>query len=76
MNINAVEFMYEQSCYKSSTSKYEQFHSNINISKISYLPFDVLCFHFNMMTMFQIHRQLTSALKRLVVQNCANGTRI
>ena len=45
MKINTVEFMYEESCYKSSTSKYGKSNSNINISKISHLPFDMLCFH-------------------------------
>ena len=35
--------MYVESCYKSSTSKYEKSNSNINISKISHLPFDILC---------------------------------
>ena len=41
--INAVEFMYEESCYKSSTLKYEKSNSNINISKMPHLPFDFLC---------------------------------
>ena len=36
--------MYEESCYKSSTSKYEKLNSNINISNILHLPFDMLCF--------------------------------
>ena len=44
MKINAVEFMYEKLCYKISTSKYEKSNSNINISKISHLHFDMLCF--------------------------------
>ena len=44
MKINAVEFMYVESCYKSLTSKYEKSNSNINISKISHLPFDMLSF--------------------------------
>ena len=43
MKINAVEFMYVESCYKSSTSKYEKSNSNIIISKISHLTFDILC---------------------------------
>ena len=38
MKINAVEFMYEKSCYKSLTSKYEKPNSNINIFKTSHLP--------------------------------------
>ena len=37
--------MYEESFYKSSTSKYGKSNSNINISKISHLTFDMLCFH-------------------------------
>ena len=45
MKINAVQFLYFKSSYKSLTSKYEKSNSNINISKISHLPFDVLCFH-------------------------------
>ena len=44
MKIDTVEFMYEELCYKRSTSKYEKSNSNINISKISHLPFDMLCF--------------------------------
>ena len=43
MEINAVEFMYEKLSYKSSTSKYEKSNINNNISKISHLPFDMLC---------------------------------
>ena len=30
--MNAVEFMYVESCYKSSTSKYEKSNSNIKIN--------------------------------------------
>ena len=45
MKINAVEFMYEESCYNSPTSKYKKSNSNINISKISHLPFDIFVFH-------------------------------
>ena len=44
MKTNAVEFMYEESCYKSSSSKYEKPNSNINISKTSHLPSDMLWF--------------------------------
>ena len=44
MKNNSVEFMYEESCYKGSTSKYEKPNSNINISKIPHLTFDMLCF--------------------------------
>ena len=35
MKINAIEFMYEESCYKISTSKYKKSNSNMNIYKIS-----------------------------------------
>ena len=44
MNINSLEFMYVELCYKSSTSKYEKSKSNIKIPKISHLPYDMLCF--------------------------------
>ena len=44
MKNNAVEFMYKELCYKSSTSKYVKSNSNINISNISHLPFGMLCF--------------------------------
>ena len=36
--------MYEKLCYKSSTLKNEKSNSNVNISKISHLPFDILCY--------------------------------
>ena len=36
--------MYAKLSYKSSTSKHEKSNININISKISHLPFDMLCF--------------------------------
>ena len=41
LKINAVQFVYVKSSYKSLTSKYEKSNSNINISKISDLPFYV-----------------------------------
>ena len=44
IKINSVEFMYVESCYKSSTSKYEKSNRNINISKIYNLPFDMFSF--------------------------------
>ena len=37
------KFMYEISCYKISASKYEKYNSNINISNIMQLIFDMLC---------------------------------
>ena len=37
--------MHIESCYKSSTSKYEKSNININISKISHFPFDMFFFH-------------------------------
>ena len=43
MKINAVQFVYVKSSYKSLTSKYEKPNRNINISKVSDLPFDVMC---------------------------------
>ena len=67
--------MYEKSCYKSSTSKYEKSNSNINISKISQLPFDMLCCLLEyMITLCAMHLQSASTLKQPVVQNSANGT--
>ena len=45
MKINAVEFMYEELCYKSPTSKYKKSNDHIIISKILNLPFDMLCFY-------------------------------
>ena len=33
-----------KSCYQSSALKYEKLNSNINISKISHLLFDMLCY--------------------------------
>ena len=50
------KFMFEKLCYKSSTSKYEKSNSNFNISKISHLTFDMLCYLFEyMMTLCKIH---------------------
>ena len=47
------KFMYEKSCYKSSTSKYEKLNSNINIPNISHLPFGMLCYLLeSMMTLY------------------------
>ena len=67
--------MHEKLCYKSSTSKYEKSSSNINISNILPLPFDMLCYLLEyMMTLCKIHWQSASTLKQPVVQNCANGT--
>ena len=44
MKINAVNFVYVKLSYKSSTSIYEKSNSNIDIFKISHLPFNMLCF--------------------------------
>ena len=44
MKINAVQFVYVKYYYKSLIPKYEKPNSNINISKISNLPFDVIFF--------------------------------
>ena len=38
------ESMHWKLCYKSSTLKYENANSNINISKIMHLPFAMLCY--------------------------------
>ena len=58
MKINAVEFMYEELCYKILTSKYEKPNSNINNSNISNLPFDMLCSLLEyMMTLWKIYWQ-------------------
>ena len=43
MKINAVQFVHVKLSYKSLTSKYEKSNSNINISKLSHLPFDIMC---------------------------------
>ena len=49
-------FMYEKLCYKSSTYKYDKSNSNINISKIVYINFDVLYYLLeSMMTRCKIH---------------------
>ena len=37
--------MYVESCCKNSTSKYEKSNSNIDISRIPHLRFNMLCFH-------------------------------
>ena len=75
MEINAVEFMYEELCYKSSTSKYEKSNSNINISKISHLPFDILCvFTRKMMTQVSTNRQSENTMKQPLVHNSENET--
>ena len=76
MKINSVNFMYVELCYKSSTSKYKKSKSNINIFKISHLPFDMFFFTLKMTTLCQMQRQSTRNLKRLVVQKCANGLTI
>ena len=74
MKINAVEFMYEELCYKSSTSKYENSNSNINISNISHLPFDMLCFLLEkMMTQCSMHWQSAGTIKQFMVKNSVNG---
>ena len=44
LKINAVQFVYVEFCYKILTSKYKKLNRNINISNISDLPFDVMCF--------------------------------
>ena len=62
--ITINKFVYEKPCYKSSTSKYEKSNSNINTYRISYLPFDMLCYLLEyMMKLWKMHRQPTSTLK-------------
>ena len=69
------KFMYEKLCYKSSTWKNEKSNSNIDISKISHLPFDILCYLLeSMIAWCKNHWQSASTLKRPVVQNCAPST--
>ena len=69
------EFMNEKMCYKSSTSKYENTNINFNTSKISHLPFDMLCYLLEYITtLCKIHWQLASNLKLPVVQKFTHGT--
>ena len=44
MILNTVEIMFVESLYNISIPKYEKSISNIKISKISNLPFDLFCF--------------------------------
>ena len=68
------KYIYEKLCYKSSTSKYEKLNSNINISTIMHLPFDMLCYLLeSMMARCKMQWQLASTLKQPVVQNCVPG---
>ena len=73
MRINAVKIMYVRSCYNISISEYEKSKSNIKISKVSHLNFDIFFSLKKMMTLCQMQRQPTSFLEQLVFQNCANG---
>ena len=55
--------------------KYEKSNSNINISNIVHLPFDMLCYLLeSTMSQCRIHWQLAGTLKWPVVQNCVPGT--
>ena len=64
--------MYEESCYKSSTSKYEKSNSNNNISKISHLLFDMLCVFtwknddtvLNVLAIFKYHETIHGSEQR------------
>ena len=52
--------------------KTKKSNSNINISKVSYLPFDMLWYLLeSMMEQWKMHWKLASTLKRPVVQNYA-----
>ena len=56
--IKINKLMYEKLCYKSSTSKYEKSNSNIIISNIMHLIFDMLCNSVeSMMTQCKMHWQ-------------------
>ena len=44
LQINAVQFVYVELCYKTFTSKYKKSKYNIDISNVSELPFDVMYF--------------------------------
>ena len=67
--------MYEKLFYKSYTSKNEKLNSNINISNIMHLPFDMLCYLTEIiMTLCNMHWQLASTLKQPAVQNYAPVT--
>ena len=57
------------------TIKNEKPNSNINISRIPHLTFDMLCYLLEiMMAQWKFHSKLASTLKQTVVQNCAPGT--
>ena len=50
-------------------------NSNVNISKIMHLTFDMLCYSLKMMMVrYKMHWQLASFLKRPVVHNRAPST--
>ena len=62
------KFMYENLCYKSSTSKYEKMNSNIIISDKMHLPFYILCYLLeSMMTQYKNQWKSAITLKGLVV---------
>ena len=44
LQINAVQCVYVELFYKSFTKKYKKSNYNIDISNVSDLPFDVMCF--------------------------------
>ena len=70
-----IKIMYEKLGYNSSTSKYKKLNSNINISKILHLPFDILCYLLEyILALWKMHWQLMSTLKLPLVQNCTHGT--
>ena len=57
-----------KSCYKSSTLKNDELNSNINICKILYLPFYMLCyFPERIMIMCKMHWQSASPSKQPAV---------
>ena len=44
LQINAVHCVYVESCYKFFTSTYKKLNYNIDISNVSDIPFDGMCF--------------------------------
>ena len=67
--------MYVKPCYKILASKYRKSNRNINISNISDLNFDVMCFSLGktmIMTLCQMNRQSISFLKQVVNKIGAN----
>ena len=43
LQINSVQYVYVESCYKIFTSTYKKSNYNVDISNVFYLPFDEMC---------------------------------